>query len=454
MNNIFLHKKIGIWGFGIVGTSALNYIDNQGANCIEILDKKTIILPATKTKTVSTIQTDSSIQTFLENNDLIFPSPGIKLHNYQKFAHKFINELDFFHDKNKSSIIAITGTIGKTTITHLLETIIKYTHKNTIAAGNIGYPILNLIENKKEVVIMELSSFQLQPIHFFGPDIAIITNFYPNHLDHHLSIDEYFVAKSNILKYQTDKQVALIPLSMIDEIKNIIPIKKNWAFFSKLKPTENLQKKYQYHAIYYLDNKKTYCLKNNENKLVFDFNHVTSITFDENWLIIIATSHLYKIDLATISPSLEHLKSPDHRLQKIGSMNGYNFYNDSKSTVWQATLQAVLSMQNKKIILFLGGLSKGADRTPLIKALQHKNIEVYAFGKEIENIAQLCMQFNIPVHTHATLQESFKSSMHKTQSPAEILLSPGGSSFDLFKNYEERGQVFTDLVAQYIKDSS
>ncbi|MBV8660587.1 MAG: UDP-N-acetylmuramoyl-L-alanine--D-glutamate ligase [Candidatus Dependentiae bacterium] len=452
--NPWMYKKIGIWGFGIVGQSALNYFDQQYTQQIEILDAKQINLPKTQTPVIAILQTKETIETFLENNDFILASPGIKLHAYQQFAHKFINELDILHAKTNCSIIAITGTVGKTSITHLLENIIKHTHSKTIAAGNIGYPMLSLITNPQDIAIIELSSFQLQPIKSFAPDLAIITNFYPNHLDHHQSIDEYFQAKCNILKYQSDEQQALIPLNLIDQVAKLSPIKKNWALFSPTKPTEQEIEKYQTNAMYYLENKIVYRTQNNQTEQLFDGNALPPLTFDTNWLIIIAACHLYKIDLATITSIAQNLALPDHRLQKVGSWHGSNFYNDSKSTVWQATLQAVQAMptkDNKPIKLFLGGLSKGADRTPLLQALSGKNIEIYAFGKEADQIKKLCNQFKITCQSHATLDASWQACIQNLSQPHEILFSPGGSSFDLFADYKARGQYFTQLVLDLCK---
>lgn len=451
--NTFQHKKIGIWGFGIVGQSALTFFDQQQVALIEVLDNKTITLSTTQTPTSAILQTPISIKNFLENNDFIVASPGIKLHNYQQFAHKFINELDLLHNAINYTIIAITGTVGKTSITHLLENIFKATQSNTIAAGNIGYPMLSLIDqkniNKNQIIILELSSFQLQPIKIFAPDLAIITNFFANHLDHHQSVEEYFEAKCNILKHQTDRQQALIPLDLIDQITQKIIIKNNWALFTATKPTETQIKNHAEHTIYFLDNRIIYRAQNNQIQYLFDVSVLPTLTFDSNWLIIIAACHLRNISLTTIAPVVQNLQLPDHRLQKIGSAHGSNFYNDSKSTVWQATLQAVQAMGNKPIKLFVGGLSKGADRTPFFQALNDKNIEIYAFGKEAEQIAQLCKQFKIEHFTHATLDASFDACIHNLNNPCEILFSPGGSSFDLFANYKSRGQYFTQLVQKY-----
>ena len=453
MNNLS-HKKIGIWGFGVVGQSALTYFDQQNCASIEILDKnfldtKSIEHAATKTPTITTLQTEQSIQNFLESNDLILASPGIKLHAYQQFAHKFVNELDIISAQTTCSTIAITGTVGKTSITHLLTNIIKHTHPNTIAAGNIGYPMLRLIDHPQDIAIIELSSFQLQPIRSFAPDLAIITNFFPNHLDHHLSIEEYFIAKCQILAHQGDLQQSLIPFELQEQIAQHVPLKPTCSLFTVEPLTKEMIKLSTQHTIYTLEHKIVYRTHNEITQPIFDCSNLPTLTFDANWLVIIAACHLYGIDLTTIAPAVQHLSLPDHRAQKIGSRQGSNFYNDSKSTVWQATLQAVNSLGDKPIKLFVGGLSKGADRTPLFLALAGKNIEIYAFGKEAESIANLCRQFTIAHSMHPTLDAAWQACIENIDTPCEVLFSPGGSSFDLFADYKARGQYFAQLVTDY-----
>ncbi len=469
--HIYTNKKIGIWGFGVVGTSALTYFDAQGCSVIEILDKKEIQLPTTQTPTRTIIQTPETINNFLEQNDYILISPGIPVHAYQNYAHTFLNELDLLAaDKKNSSIIAITGTVGKTSITHLLTTIIKNTFADTIAAGNIGYPMLNIINHEPSHAIIELSSFQLQPIKAFAPDLAIITNFFPNHLDHHQSIQEYFQAKLNIIRYQTADQQALLPFELIEQINTSIPCRKNWYYVAHHAPQQSDLLNFfaiaptaiETCTIYYLKEKKIYRARYHRNQTsqennpvieaIFDTIPLPDITFPANWLLIVAACDRYGIARTSILPTVATITLPDHRVQKVGEHKGSIFYNDSKSTVWQATLQAAMTLieqEKKPIKLFLGGLSKGADRTPLLQALCNQKIEIYAFGKEAEQIQALCEKFNIPCTADATLDASWQRCIHDLRGPSIVLFSPAGSSYDLFTDYQARGVYFTNLVKNY-----
>jgi len=452
MNN-FTNKKIGIWGFGIVGRSALTYFDQFNCTHIEILNSTAIeSLPTTNNKINTSIQDSSTIQDFLDSNDFILASPGIKLHAYQDYHHKFISELDIFQENNRLKTIGITGSLGKTTITHILTNILQKMSDTTIAAGNIGLPMLDIITQPQysklnlKKIILELSSFQLQQTQTFSPDFAIITNLYENHLDYHKDMNEYINSKCNILKHQTENQTALLPIELLSHLQQKGAIKTNWIFFSSKKLTQQELEELTNQTIYYLDDKIIYKKQFDTITQIFNISQFPAITFDTNWLIIIATLDLQKILLTQLNSIINDLDKPEHRLQKIATLNDSDFFNDSKSTVWQATLQAVNAMDSKPIKLFLGGLSKGADRTPLIESLQNKNVEIYAFGKEAQLVYNLCKQFKIPCNVHTTLEESFNNSIDTISQPSNILFSPGGSSFDLFDNYIKRGQYFSNLV--------
>jgi UDP-N-acetylmuramoylalanine--D-glutamate ligase len=456
MNN-FSHKKIGIWGFGVVGSSALTYFDQFDCTSIQILNNTIIKSIPTSTNQVETfLQDDNTIKSFLEYNDFILASPGIKLHDYQQFAHKFISELDLFQQQSEWSTIAITGSLGKTSITHLLTTILQKMSCYAVAAGNIGYPMLSLItttpnepdKNFKKVVL-ELSSFQLQQSQSFAPDLAIITNMYPNHLDHHTNMEEYIASKCKIFTRQSDDQIALIPLELLPTLQKKHTIKKNWIFFKSCMPTPQEFEQAQNNKIYYLQNKIVY--KKDENKIepIFNLTNLPAITFDANWLVIITALDLQNINLSNLVSIAQQLDIPDHRLQKIATVNGSDFFNDSKSTVWQATVQAVNAMDNKPTKLFLGGLDKGVDRTPLIQVLAGKNVEVFAFGEQAKEIGYLCSQFKVTHTIHVTLDESLQACIHSIKQPSNILFSPGGSSYDLFDNYIHRGQYFTKLIQNH-----
>ena len=431
------NKKIGIWGLGIVGTSVLHHV-SQHTQHIQILDKKphdylSIIL-----------QTPQSIIEFLEYNDVIIPSPGINLLNHQAYAHKFLHELDIFNFHNTVSTIAITGTLGKTTITSFIQQSIR----NSIAAGNIGFAMLNTLSlpEKPKTIVLELSSYQLQYTQAFAPDFAILTNLYPNHLDHHATMQEYLLAKSMIFKNQKSHQKSLIPYTLIDQIEEQIGTLSSSVFlFSLTKPIIF----YKNYPVFYFNKNKLCLWKNNQEIIIFD--HIATLpltTFTENWLITLATLYLYNINIEL--NILSSLKAAEHRLEFVMQFNNVAIYNDSKSTVWQATKRAIENFPNKRIALFLGGISKGTDRTHLIEFCKYKNITVFAFGKEAEFLSTACIHHQVPCIKTDDLQTALTQFANISSTFDVLLFSPAGASFDLFKNFEDRGTQFKNLLKTLI----
>ena len=445
MKNINLQdKKVGIWGFGIVGKSVFAYLQ-EFTHHIQIMDK---IKPEKLPEQATFIQeTPENIVSFLNHNDAIIASPGIMLHNFSHYTKKFVHELDIFAQENKNFTVAITGTVGKTTITSL----IAQCTPRSIAAGNIGHAMLSTLEsNTTCTIILELSSYQLHFAQHFAPDIAVWTNFYPNHLDHHQNEHEYFQAKCNLLKNQTTEQIALLPASLIEKIKTQITPKAQIYLFenANFKPAAA-----QYPTFFVQDN-QLLLHKNGITTLIFDnFNQLPDITFAQNLIIILATLHLQRINLNAITETIQKLKPEPHRLEFVTTINHVTIYNDSKSTVWQATQFAIDKFKDKKIALFLGGISKGTDRTPLIKYLQNRPITVFAFGKEAPTLSDLCKQFQIIHHQACTLQDAMQQ-YNTIEHKFEILLfSPAGASFDLFKNYQDRGEQFKKMIINLSKQS-
>lgn len=423
-----LNKKIGIWGLGIVGQSALKFVQ-QYTNHIQILDKK--YYPEYN----NLVQTPETIAHFLQNNDFIIASPGVALHDYAVYQDKFICELDLFASHYLGSSIAITGTVGKTTITSYLSQYIP----NALAAGNIGLAMLDAINTPAKTTILELSSYQLHYTQTFAPDIAILANFYPNHLDHHQSIEEYFAAKCNIFTYQLAHQIALIPAELLEKIQNIISIKSKIYLFAQQEPTVCA------YPTFYIKDDNLVLQQNSEQVIIYKNIHtLPDSTFLQNWIIILATLYLNKINLNTID--FYTVQPQEHRVEFVRNINNTVIYNDSKSTIWQSTLSAISKFPHKKIALFLGGLSKGTDRAPLIQQLDKDLITVFTFGHEAQQLSQLCKQNNISYFISQDLDQAVQLFMlHQSQFDI-LLFSPAGSSFDLFKDYKDRGNYFKQLM--------
>ncbi len=448
-----MRKKYGIWGLGVVGKSVLTYLAKQGHQ-LSVMDSR--IPDASEMNFLEEIDaryvSQNECDEFFSSQDVIIPSPGIDITPALTYRHKFIEELDLFCSAWKKPLITITGTLGKTSVTHFLSQILTANGTHVATGGNIGTAMLDVIEQQNAVqyALLELSSFQLERARC-APDFAIWTNFYPNHLDRHGSLENYFRAKFRMLEFQRDDQKTLLPLHLLQSelgsyIKNL---QRPLHFFSTADPQFSPEAR---DTLYYIKNDRLLKL---HNKQVDEICALTSLktTADiplENLVILLAACDILGI-LNQRTFIFPECAVPEHRLEKVGTARGITFYNDSKSSIPEATLSAVDRLQPARIDLMLGGVSKGVDRTNSIHLLKGKVSSVICFGAEAPELFYACKKEGIETTHHRTLEEAFEMAVEKADDNTTLLFSPSGASFDLFKNYKERGERFKALTKEFIK---
>lgn len=470
-----MKKKIGIWGFGLVGKSALNYLINKNF-IIEILNKENFTKQEKiffKNNNISykiAYKNSDDVMNFLNNNDEIIVSPGIDTSNYYALRHKFKSELDFFAPSWNYPTIAVTGSIGKTSLISLLEALFTEYNYSVKKGGNIGIALFDLLmENPsnslknsadKYITLLELSSFQLEYNQHFKPDIAILSNFYPNHLDRHKTLDSYFNAKYNLIKHQNRNQKALIPFSLYLKIKKLEPQSQLFFFTSALSRKELPNISIDNHdTLYFHENNIIYKYHNKKIITLISYHELPALSYKDNWLIIIALLDIMKLNFDIFNtptclkraPNLSII--PEHRLEKVATQAPILYYNDSKSTLMESTVAAVnyIKEQHLKstINLFLGGLSKGVERAPYMSQIKNKVATAFCFGVESESLYNMCILNNIKAYKFKTLEEAFYACQKILKKDDIVLFSPGGSSYDLFENYKKRGEYFKNLVKKY-----
>ncbi len=449
MMTVLIKKKIGIWGFGRVGKSVAHMLFDQGYS-VAVMTKN--VLSADEMILLQehaiTLYTEQEKETFFAVNDYIIPSPGIDIRDcYDTYKHKWLTELDLFYDHFKKSIITITGTVGKTTITFMLDQILQHYGVNICTGGNIGTPMCDLIaqQNNVQYALLEVSSFQLEYCTTFAPHVAIWTNLAPNHLDRHTTYDDYFNAKYKSIVHQNNTDKALVPLSLAQKIKHKSPASTLYYFHSAVPTEEELSVLHISDILFFIEDNHIKKKIGDTNTFLIALNSLPSITFAENWLVICATLDLLDLPMHQLPTYACTLAIPEHRMEKIVS-NDIVFYNDSKSTTTTSTRAAIEKLQGKSIIVFIGGLSKGVDRAQFIKELKDKVKYVYCFGAEAETLRTYCATNNIPAQAFTTLDDAFEACVNKATTQDCILFSPAGSSYDLFKDYEDRGNYFKKLV--------
>jgi UDP-N-acetylmuramoylalanine--D-glutamate ligase len=347
-------------------------------------------------------------ENFIKGCDLVILSPGVDALKSQAvyFARILgilcVGEVEFSFWLTKAKFIAITGTNGKTTTTFLTYRVLCQKRKGIFLGGNIGIPVSSFILNTKkgDLIVLEISSFQLETILKFKPYVAALLNIEPNHLDRHASFKDYFDAKMNIFKNQDNQDWAVLNKNtdVLSDIKK--RLKSQAVYFSSEFPNEN------YSCVYRIAK-------------VFGIG---------------------KIDCQRVFSAF---KGIPHRLQAVRTIDNITFINDSKSTNPSSTIWA-LTNTNGPLILIAGGKDKGVDYAlvaPYLKNVKKINL----FGEAAEKIrSSLAPHINTQVY--GSLEEVVFSSYKEASTGDTILLSPMCSSFDMFSNYMERGRKFIEIV--------
>lgn len=448
-----MNKKIGIWGLGVGGTALLTFFSKRGYQ-LQIMDKR---VPTTAERaflnslSIEWVPQDLAIR-FFEYNDLIIPSPGIDISQVAQYHYKFTTELDTFYSAWGKQTIAITGSIGKTSLVTLLTDILRNYSLSVVTGGNIGVGMMNLVDNEATIALLELSSFQLEYATTFAPDIAVLTNLFANHLDRHKTLDAYFLAKYRLFMHQKPNQLTIVPLELHELfLKQPEMQDKELHFFTTTSLDENTFTQIRSRDfLYYLHDTHIVKFHKGKHTELIERSSLPDISYESNWLILVAILDSLGLDSNKLT-TFTDFSIPKHRCQFVGTHVNVDYYNDSKSTVAESTVAAVEKLQGKPIHLLLGGLSKGVNREGLIAALQNKVASIICFGKEADDLSNFCKKYSISTAAFATLEEAFFT-VQKSAHPNDIiLLSPAGSSYDLFKDYKERGEIFMSLVEK-LKD--
>lgn len=440
-NNKLKSSKIAILGLGVSNIPLLEYLHNLGCDVVVFntkpLDKNLIDkLNIYKIKYYN----EENAFDYLHGFDIIFRSPSILPTRKELVIAKeegavITSEIRELLHLAPCKVIGVTGSDGKTTTTTLINEILKANSYHTFLGGNIGTPLFTkLSEMKKEdIIVLELSSFQLMDMDI-SPDISIITNIAENHLDIHSSFEEYIDAKKNIFKYQDNK--GILVTNADNEITNKFKGNGETRYFSRSKQTNYFYTDGTY--IYYNGKK---ILNKNDIKL-------RGIHNLEN----IATALTAVIDLIDLNKSIEVIKNfngVEHRLEFVREINNVKWYNDSVSSSPTRTIAGLYSY-DENIVLIAGGYDKHLDYTNIAKPILDKVTKLILMGDTKEKIYNAVttsvMNPNIEIYKCNTLQEVVDKAK-EVAIPGEIVLfSPASASFDMFKNFADRGNQFKDLV--------
>ena len=432
-NEKLKNSKIAIIGVGVSNLPLLDYLYELGCNVTIFSDKK--------------IETDLSKYNYkihedglkeLVGFDIIFRSPGC-LPTRSEIAKEIergcyvTTEVEEVIKLTPSKVIGVTGSDGKTTTTTLIDLVLRSSGYKTFLGGNIGTPLFTKIKDmtKDDIVVLELSSFQLMGMDA-SPDISVITNITPNHLDKHKDMNEYIEAKCNIFKHGSGKLI----LNDDNEITKNLKSDRDIRYFSRSHKTNSF---YTMNGYIYFDDKVVLDCKKLKLRGVHNYENICTC--------LAATYDLIDMDKAI--KAICEFGGVEHRLEFVREINGVKWYNDSVSSSPTRTI-AGLNSYSEKIVLIAGGYDKNLDYSPIARPILEHVSKLILFGATSNKIYDAVIKEksneNIEIYKENNLDDVVKRAKEVAVSGEIVLFSPASASFDMFKNFADRGIQFKDLV--------
>ena len=450
-NNFLDGKQVAIIGMGVSNIPLLDYFYDKNAK-VTVFSTNALSdeIMAKINKYRYEVELGEDNLSRLKGFDIIFRSPSAlpTKHEFQSAVKKgaiLTSEIEMVLRLAPCKIIGVTGTEGKTTTTSLIYEICKKAGYNCFLGGNIGKPIFTKINQMKpeDIVILELSSFQLMGM-TVSPNIAVVTNIFPDHLNVHKSYEEYQDAKKSIFRNQTEEGIVILNKDNEITEKFADEVKGKTIFFSSTKKLKNG---------YVYDREDGFIKKctNGKCEKILNKNDIKlrGIHNYENICAALAATETVASKEAQIE-AVKNFKGVEHRLEFVREIDGVKYYNDSIGTSPASTI-AGLNAFDENIILLAGGSDKGLDYKEIGEVIAKKVGTLILTGPTAQKIEEATKQALSEeksikiIHTN-NLEESVKVAKEKARSGDIVLLSPASASFDAFKNFEERGNYFKTLV--------
>jgi len=448
-------KRVLVVGLGKSGVASALFLKKHGAR-VTVSDTKSgdelrNEIPVLLDNGI-TVETGGHGERTFQNQDLIVVSPGVpvdapSLVQARSLGAKVIGEIELAAQFLPGPIVAITGSNGKTTTTTLAGEIMAAGGFPTLVGGNIGTPAISLAERatREAVIVLEVSSFQLETIETFRPKVAVVLNVTPDHLDRHRTFEVYADAKARIFENQQASDFAVLNADDPTCVAMAARTKALVFWFSRQKEVERGAWVRNGNVVFRDDGR--------ESKTQTEILQVSEIPLKgahnlENVLAAVCAGVLMGCAHEKIRQAVQEFKAVEHRLEFVATVGGVDYYNDSKATNVDATIKALESFP-ANIHLILGGKDKGSDYSVLNDLLRQRVKRVYTIGAAAAKIeGQIVSEQNGgPELVHAeTLENAIRKAHTAAVAGDVVLLAPACASFDQFKNYEHRGQVFKEIL--------
>ena len=441
---MFQNNKILILGFARSGYEAAKVLLKRG-NTVYLTDMKTdhdeSQMKELEELGIHFVLGEHPDDLLDSSFDYLIKNPGVPIdHKYvlkaKELGIEVINEVEMAYRLLPKDIkfVGITGTNGKTTTTTLIYKFLLQDGKRAHLTGNIGYPLCSFLDKLEsgDIIVMETSCQQLENLSKFNPDIAVMTNLSPAHVDFFKTYENYKRVKTKIFQNHTKDNIAILNLESEDVIESTKDIKSTVKYFSSKKEINGCYLKDE--AIYYYDEK---IVNLNDIQLIGVHNY-------ENIMAAIMVVKELGVSNDSIIAVLKDFKGVEHRIEYVRELNGVKYYNDSKATNIKATQIALSSFKNPVIIL-LGGLDRGHDFFELkdyMKYVKH----IVALGQCRNRVEEFAKELGIPCTNVETMKEAVPAAYAVAQEGDTVLLSPASASWDQYKKFEDRGDEFKELV--------
>ncbi len=444
-------KKALVLGAGKSGTASAKFLAEHGAT-VALHDRKEV---GSWSEAACSLKESHKVgliagqipSWLLDQIDLVVISPGVPTNTIPaRYVDRkdgvVIGEVELAYGFLKGRIVGVTGSNGKTTTTTLIGEMLKDSGIPTLVGGNIGTPLLDLAASSTEETwtVVELSSFQLETIKDFHPNVAICLNVTPNHLDRYDSFKDYAAAKHRIFMNQTAEDTAV--LNADDEITASWPsgLKANVVSFSvKRDLGEGL----------FLRGRDLVCRSHGKEKVLTTRDEIflRGVHNVENILAAFAAGLACGADPESMRKTVAEFKGVEHRIEYVATVGGVAFYNDSKATSVDATVKALEAMSegDGKTVLILGGRGKNAPYAPLVPLIERSVRGIVVIGEDADNIESQ-LRGTAEIIRATSLDEAVALGSSAAEIGDVVLLAPACASFDMFGSFEERGKAFKKAV--------
>lgn len=454
-NDYIKFRKVAIIGLGVSNLPLIDYLHDYKAKVTVFDEREEDNIPK---EILSKIKEYEFKYEFgknclekLNGFNIVFRSPSClptrpELEEEAKRGAIVTTEIEMLMKMCPAKIIGVTGSDGKTTTTSLINSILQKAGYKTFLGGNIGTPLFTKLEEiqPEDIVVLELSSFQLMGMQI-SPDIAVITNITPNHLNIHKDYEEYIEAKKNIFKFQNEKNIVI--LNYDNEITKNCAKEANSkvVFFSHKEKLENG---------FIVDDKIIKQCEDGIRKHIIDCKEVIlrgEHNYENIATAIAATKTLVSDEIA--AQAVKDFKPVEHRLEFVRELDGVKWYNDSVSSSPTRTI-AGLNSFDEEIVLIAGGYDKNLDYTPIAKPIVDKVKKLILLGQTSEKIFEAVKEESekqnkqVDIYMCKTLEETVSLAKRVSKPKQIVLFSPASASFDMFKNFADRGEKFKNIVLE------